>query len=580
MRIIKRQTAQTALELAVFGAILIFMLGVIIKSSVNRNFQQHSILRATRWAMTQSNITTGTTNAARNFASVLVVEDRLSTASGKYGALERVPSIIQGAGMHSVNLLMPVDLPKNPAGYLDNANLRRMDVFVNGLHFDFTMEGFRRVELARKCAGLPGCVPTECDGNCGPDSPEVYPGADISNLMASYPLGTQWWEPNCADVTGTVTTQLSCVGSPCPDPSCTDCSSGSTETYPQVVTTLITVGCAKLYTISDNHKAFKDKNLWCDDGAQAGSKPCPPTCDSASPVLGCNLSAADRFDLDRDGVSDVDPADGQYFSWQWRLVMGFDEAWRSPDLFNETDPVITGTLKMAEGIILEDGWCEKYCQKAKNASFDADGDLKIEYMLQNTENNPNVKIVADGGVILSVGVKDGQLGDIDPSYDTSDRLAGKPIPGFTKDARMYSFVHNAGPNGGTYYQVEEGKLFGDSRQFIRNASKKDQIDYIERAFQLSNNTGRFCGAAGVRNPRADNPVDVCGVNPGDCFASTNIEKVCMDTVNKVIFIRNRIEDLHGRKWVTDVSGDPNINFTVPVPLNTIFHTRSSGNMGK
>lgn len=579
MRIVKGHRAQTALELAVFGAILIFILGVIVKSSISRSFQQHSMLRATRWAMTQSYTTSaGMNNASRNSASILVIEDRLTVGSGKYGAIDRTPFIVQGSGTHSANLFMPIDFPSNPARYLDYEDLRRMDVFVNGIHFDFTTEAFSRVELAVSCAGASCAAHPECDGDCTTGSREFYPGADISPAQ---------WEPDCADVTDTQTINVDCaLASPCPSSPlglCSaGCAAGAPGTYPQTVTTTVRVGCAKLYTIVDNHPVFKGsgpagKNQWCDDGMGASAKSCPRSCYPPDPLAnkepGCNLSAAERFDLDRVGGSDVLPTDREYFAWQWRLVLGFDEAWRPPLVFNAgggaLPSTLSATLHMAEGIILEDADCAQKCQKSKNISFDVDGDLKLEYMMQNTEHNRGVKKVAKGGVILSLGMRDNNLADMDLNFNTSDELAGKRSPGFTKDLILYSFVHDAG----TYFQIDEGKLFsvsggGDTRQFIRTASKKDQIDYIERIFQLSNNTGRFCNRGDGPDPSPRAPVEACGYSPGECFNSANIEKICMDISTdpatgrsrNVILIRSRVEDLHGRKWVTDVSGDPYVNF--------------------
>jgi len=132
MTSIKGQRAQTAVELAVFGAILIFVMGTIVSSAVSRGNQQQSVLKATRMALTMSYITSDTNKiASRNIASVIILEDRLTAASAKYGAIDRVPFLLQASGAHSSNMFMPVD-------FGDSEDIPVLDVFVNGKHFSFT----------------------------------------------------------------------------------------------------------------------------------------------------------------------------------------------------------------------------------------------------------------------------------------------------------------------------------------------------------------------------------------------------------------------------------------------------------
>ena len=136
----------------------------------------------------------------------------------------------------------------------------------------------------------------------------------------------------------------------------------------------------------------------------------------------------------------------------------------------------------------------------------------------------------------------------------------------------------------TYFEVDEGRLFGaGGGQFIRTATKRDQIDLIERIFRLSNDTGRYCRSGNPRDWQPSpcpgsgneianecklgltNPVEVCGL-AGECFGDANIERTCMDTDNNLIFIRSKIKDLRGRKWVTPMDDDPYVRFrSVPVP---------------
>jgi hypothetical protein len=433
MALTLRQKAQTAIELAVFGSILIFVLGVIIRTVLIRNHEQQAQLRATRMALTLSyTISNPPQNqiASHNSASILVIEDRLTAASSKYGAVDRTPFLVQASGSHTANMFMPVD-------YGDSADLPMLDVYVNGKHFSFTTATFTAYNLP-----LPGQVV---------------------------------------------------------DPTC---------------------GCTRLYTIIDNHPKVSE---WCDDSPSATGVACPPAC-SVGPSPGCNLSAAERFDLARDGSVIVPPSQRERFAWQWFLVAAWNED-------------AGGAPPIAEGI---------HVDNRKNLSVDVDGDLKLEQV---------ERILSSGTVITSLGVRDFQNGDIDLTFNDSD--TGWQ-PGFTRDAQIYTFVNDdSSPGGGTYLQIDEGKLYstnGDERQFIRTASKKDTIDVIERVFQLSNNTGRLC--EGITPKGA---VEVCA-DAGGCFTSANLTKTCMDTSTLLLFIRSRITDLRGRKWVTPTGDDPYIGF--------------------
>ena len=61
------------------------------------------------------------------------------------------------------------------------------------------------------------------------------------------------------------------------------------------------IGCAKLYTIVDHHPLI---NNWCDDGSGPNATVCPTAC-STTVTPGCNLSADERFDLDREDLDGI-----------------------------------------------------------------------------------------------------------------------------------------------------------------------------------------------------------------------------------------------------------------------------------
>ncbi len=566
--------AQTAAEVAVFGAILIFVIGLTVRHALDAGYAQNQNLKAMRLAMKMSyEASEGRTEASRNVATVLFIEDRLTADSAKYGAIDRTPYMISASATHNRNLFLPVD-------FGDNDDLPVMDVFVNGKHFVFTTSAFKKVVFGtvKYCKDTCGPSCSNCstsvmvcsdDGCMGWDNPETFvelsAGADWDVDCASktincsvvplYCACASTCDPFCMDCGPTSTEQFVCG---CANASCTDCTQSSSQTFTQ------SVGCSRLYTIIDNHPLIPE---WCDGVADM----CPVACPS------CNLTADERFDLDRNGVSDVmGDALRKAFSWQWYLVMAVDEVtrgWGGNVL----------SLNKGEGITLERSDCESGCRSSRNTAVDVDRDLKLEQVVQDTIQSDT------NGIIASLGVIDAQDGDLDFSINDSDT---KPQPGLTRNVSMYTFVRP-----GTYLQIKEGKLYsdaGDTRQYIRTTRKKDQIDLVEREFQLSNNTGRFCYngsptdwanppddlngnpiVAGVGN--LSNPVEVCVnsrvANTPTCFSGPNIDKTCMDQNDDPgnpyylkIFIRSRIASRHGRKWVTPTDIDDYIDLTPPSGL--------------
>jgi len=260
-----------------------------------------------------------------------------------------------------------------------------------------------------------------------------------------------------------------------------------------------------LYTIIDNHPLIPE---WCDDVVRM-CPAVPADCPS------CNLTADERFDLDRSGDSfkapDFDPTAAEpdvlgddlrkNFSWQWYLVMAFDEIDKWTWSFG-TGRVFEkkGSLNKGEGITLSPSSCSSSCKKSRNVAVDVDGDFKMEQVAQDTIKS------ASSGVIASFGVIDAQEGDLDFSTEPTKE---KPAPGFQRDAQIYASVR------GTYFLVEEGRLFDpNGKQFIRTTRKRDQIDLVERVFKLSNDTDFFCDKDG--NPTINGePVGIYGAYVSD-----------------------------------------------------------------
>ena len=461
--------AQTATELAIFGAILIFVLGLIIRYAVSFQYGQNQSLEAMRLAFEQSFIGAQNNTAARSFASVLFIEDRKDvdvtgsvSVDGRYGSLNRSAQIAGGSGTFTHHLFLPTD----PG---EGHNLPVSDIFINGKHFVFSVGRFMEYSTP--------VIPSETFSPC-----------NVGNFGGG-------------------------------------------------------LGCPIFYARITN---FND-DFRC---------PNPAVCSFWNPLVDI-----ERFNLDRIGTPDVRPDLLSGFAWQWK-------------------PVYATT----ENIKINDG---------SSISYDVDGDLKEEQILTAVGAGGRVSQLRSSldafdlswshsaenmcapahQAITKVYVIDAQEGDLDLTYDTWDAEGlptpaspegtNKPRPGLTNRFVMYT---KPGPQG-TYFLIEEGKLYDpDTRQFIRSVQKHDQIDIIERAVQLSNDTGNMCNGTngnvliccqGSTCTATSSNLDP--VVNGDCFSGDNIHKTCFDRDEKILYVRSNIEDKTGKKWITDVSSD-----TMPV----------------
>jgi hypothetical protein len=193
-------------------------------------------------------------------------------------------------------------------------------------------------------------------------------------------------------------------------------------------------------------------------------------------------------------------------------------------------------------------------------SYDTNGSLKEQTIYA---------ISQDSLGNVTVSYMDPAQADVDPTWDIN--TCG-PKPGLQNGAVIYTLTQD-----GTYLQILEGKLYNpETGQVVRSVNKKDSVDVIERTFQLSNNTGHFCnGTTPIVNsaatpiyglaPNEPNPVEACvGLgSTGDCYTGTtniggknvqNMKLTCFDTTSNMLFIRSRLQDLRGRFWITNASG--------------------------
>jgi hypothetical protein len=495
----KHLRGQSAVELAIFGAMVIFVVGLILRVSLSMSHTSNMSLRAFRMALRESyrtadGVYSGRTgpnrfSAGRNTATVLILEDRLSIdPSQKQGTRDRIPFMAQGTGTMTHSYLMkiePTDLDDLPV----------YDFFINGQRF---------------------------------------------------PLGT------LRLITKNLTTLSSFAVQ--------DIAACNADDYGPGTGTCLVPGSAP-QTFRFFRKISRGEEGWC-DGITVD--PCP------------NWSADRRFDLNFDGTTDVLAGDWfpfhtptqnselvrQHFNWQWL-------------------PVTQARLFNLSADTIEDGF-----------KVDVDGDWKEERIV----SHPSYNHANCTGGDLCVTVLDDQDGDMDTSIDEGTiewwearrarrRAANLPDPGplrrpgLQPELKQYSFTMN-----NTYLWNREGRLYSHDGQFIRNETRQDHLDIIERVLYLSNDTGRFCSVGGTGTALCNattisclptgwgnsdyaqkrglrgmvNPVETCVWEGSDdtCFSSGNITSTCMDLTTRggpTIFVRSRIRDRRRMRWVTRVA---------------------------
>jgi hypothetical protein len=523
---INHKKAQAAIELAVFGAIVIFIIGTIVRSAAGNSYTQDQNFKAMRQAMLLSWQGSASAqgngaqaNTSRNYATVLIVEDRLSPDFGKYGDIDRNAYIANGSGTFSYELLYPLDIGVA-------SELPVMDVYINGQHFPFTTAAW-----GSKTFSPPPFVPCQKNNTLQQNQCLRYQREWGNTQGTPYKL-FYTMVANNGNATG---------GFKVTPPTCD-------------------------YQLSTNTDSFfggTSSSSACMDAALSSDMPLlgyngQPTTDAEGHTT--NVNGDMQFDLLRNADYSADstgveapgrfppvascpgPSMRCYVAWQWAATAGTSAAMIGLNTSSEQFPY-----------------------------YDIDGRLK---MVQIYAINP--------GPPASVTYIDSQAGDMDLTWDSNSY---GPKPGLQVGKQIYTFTQN-----GTYLEIKEGKLYNpQTGQVVRSANKRDTIDLIQRTIQLSNNTHRFCrkttppalpaaqecigGCQTGESP--NNPVEVCvdgtGCNnpnlPGSlsnpavsgsscsCFSTeNNIKSTCYDEITNMLFVRSRVEDQRGKLWLTGTSG--------------------------
>ncbi len=537
--LLHRNKAQAAIELAVFGAIVIFVVGMIVRTAVSNSYTMNQNLKAMRYAMLKSLQTSSSGSTSRNSASVLYIEDRLSPDFSKYGSLDRTPYFAQGSGTFTNLLFYSVDPDEV------EQNLPTTDIYINGVHLPLTTAGLREIvhqppvlkdqwdEIQKHNRQQISYIDVLVDYGIYDRYERFYDGdATVPDPRGDGTHRYHGWDFKCASE------EIDNPAAP----------GTKIKRY---------YGCQLYYTLIPNGRAG-----WCiTDGCNNDGSP---------------LNLDERFDLNRNDDFSDDPKDNtrtkvprKDMAWQWRAVKG---------LFSVSE--MNGRASAAN---------------SRYPSFDINNDRKEETLYTAIVPGAGSGVVKD--IIMGETALDFTAGDLDLSRDDSD----EGQVGLQSDTAIYTRPRTGGT--GTYLEIRNGKLFdAGSNTVVRSLNKRDTVDIIERRIRLSNNTGRFCRAsyecqggvdasgncpsgviqlvtsppgeciAGLAKvngvcPAGDNPVEACAASdtstttiPGnptianDCFKEENVAKTCMDVSTNIIYVRSRLMDQQGHKWTTDVSG--------------------------
>jgi len=503
------KAGQAAVELAVFGAILVFVIGSIMRSAVGNSYEQNQNYKVMRMAMLESwqgakasQAMGASANISRNSASVLFVEDRLSPDFNKYGDLDRNPFVVSGSGTFTDTLLYPLDVGEAAQ------NLPVMDVYINGLYFPLALaEYFPNVQLTPQSPPSP--IPSTCS---------------VNTPYLNYPL-----------------TQDQCLQNEClrykrewvADP-----TPGSTKKY-KLFYTSEPNGTSNFYSGGPPYCSSLNA-VACENKALNSSLPMPDG-------SGNNVNTDMEYDLQRMGIYDssnpsfITAASGlrPFVAWQWAATLATTTG----------EDATTG----AEPMIQLDPTNGQY------PTYDIDGRLK-EVTIYTLAQDPTTGYP-------TVSYEDTQGGDIDPTWDAN---SCGPKPGLLSNSQVTTFTQD-----GTYLQIKEGKMYNpETGQFVRSVDRRNSVDVITREIQLSNNTGRFCpqNVSGALDPQnislqgspigdvggtnSPNPVEICvdGTGNNICSKGSYLNMTCYDTSTNIIFVRSRIRDRRGHFWMTNASG--------------------------
>jgi hypothetical protein len=146
--------AQSIIELAIFGAIVLFIIGGIVQQGFSAAYTQNQKIAALRKALllSYSSSVYGSPDFVRNTATYMVIEDRLTpdtssaSGAGKYGATDRQPFMSMSSATLSNQLSYPLD-------WDEWGRVPINDLKVNGQDFRLAQAVFVKYRIVKRSDG-------------------------------------------------------------------------------------------------------------------------------------------------------------------------------------------------------------------------------------------------------------------------------------------------------------------------------------------------------------------------------------------------------------------------------------------
>ena len=510
------------IELAVFGAVLFYIIGAMTINYIAGSFQQNAQLQSMRRAMLASYLASKEGSGKRSSGSFLIFEDRLTGEFGKFGAVDRQPIVASGSGMMTAQLMQVTD-------WGDPDSIPETEVIVNGESFVFRTSGYAAYVMALKSGNVAQIIQIDASTPSSARQ-EHFAGAycqydftvcdpENDECGAAGPCVSQYY----------VTTQ----------------DTIEEVIRPDVLTCLPENGRAGGYVISCNPPISSETTEqlqrlareWTNSSINRYVAPKDGVPGHRLPPFFTAMAANDpkftpvpnesiAFNFTRKPTGLVFPFGSGALRPAWRW--SWDKFWEP--LSTDTDA--QKKLNIKQKII---------DQEAPFFSYDVDADL-VEESLYDVKDVTGS--ICNSGLCVAaymVKVQESNAADIDPTKGAKDFADPNQRPGIRPEFRIYG--KTSGPDEGgalTYLDVKEGKLFSDGKQVAVSELRKNQYDVVERVYQLNVNMADVGGFL-ANNPHVANG---CG--------GTNFQGSCLDPNTKTLYIRSRLSDQRGRKWITDL----------------------------
>lgn len=490
----ERRKAQAVVELTVFGAIVIYLIGLILSQGTNTAYQQDMQLQAMRAALLASANSSNNNRTERSYASFMILEDRLVPGAGRYGSSERAPFLISGSGTMTKMMFYPLDWEDISSG----GGLGVSDIRINGQQF--AMRGGMAVTYRIRY------IPTDVLGG-----------------------GAQSWTNSQVTIS-----QVGGCSGYC-DTSCEKIVEDSKLGLP-----MTPIGNNQAMFFSPDDPNVDAKRLlfeWIkyplngyppayvaavanDKGAFVPPQKCVPD----NLVLSdYNYDKLRRYDLNRDGAFPdmCCPNPLAYMVWQW--------TWTSlDDVISKINP--------------DDGMYPGY---------DVDGDLVEEQIYKLTKWDKTCSGVYTMG--YDVQMIDGDRGDMDSVSEPSDFADPRDVPGLKQDMRIITTQ-----KAGTYASVKEDQsgVAGRSTSTVKR-NQEDKVERLFVLNRRMLGGGSLCSGSTPLQKDVEvccTTPNCCGTGGAQDFTCLEAQPNSASAYSvKKLFIRSLIKEQRGRRWTTDVT---------------------------